>query len=296
VTNSGALTLGANQSLRSLTGTGSVNLGSNTLTLNNATTTPNISGAISGTGGALTMAGTGTVTVSSNSNTYTGGTTISAGTLLVNNSSSTASGTGTGVLAVNGGTLGGNGYIGTAGSTNGAITVASGASIAAGANSSTLGTLTSYSTSGVTFQAGSNYTWKVSGSSGDEVAANKLIFGPTGYNLSSASPFTVYVMGSNTQGPGQSTSYVIATSPGAAITLNGSAMSTGIVSSQDFVVNTTGFTDSNATTAWQLDVATDGSGQELVLVDSTPEPGSLGLLGAAALGLLRRRRNNGCNV
>src|SRR5205814_165215 len=81
---------------------GNVALGSGTLTtgdLNDAT----YSGVISGIGGALTKQGSGTFTLSSAS-TYTGATTVSAGTLAVNgsatsavtvNSSATLAGTGT---------------------------------------------------------------------------------------------------------------------------------------------------------------------------------------------------------
>jgi autotransporter-associated beta strand protein len=65
-----------------------------------------VSNAISGSG-ELIQRGTGTLEITGDSNTYTGGTTVSAGTLLVNNS--TNSGLGTGQVTVNGGTLGGTG-------------------------------------------------------------------------------------------------------------------------------------------------------------------------------------------
>ena len=66
-------------SIVSLTGTGGVNLGANTLTLTNAAHAP-FSGVISGSGGGLTLAG-GTETLTG-VNTYTGATTINSGATL----------------------------------------------------------------------------------------------------------------------------------------------------------------------------------------------------------------------
>jgi len=56
----------------------------------------------------ITKIGTGTLTLASG-NSYRGGTTVTAGILLVSNSS--GSGTGMGTVSVNGGTLGGSGII-----------------------------------------------------------------------------------------------------------------------------------------------------------------------------------------
>lgn len=81
---------------------------------------------------ALTKAGASSLTLSGNSNTYSGGTTMSDGTLLVTNTSGSA--TGTGPLLVNGGILGGAGFV------TGAVTVASTAAIAPGNGG--VGTLT----------------------------------------------------------------------------------------------------------------------------------------------------------
>lgn len=73
-------------------------------------------GAYGGTGASLTKIGTGTLTLSG-ANTYTGGTTVSAGTLLVNNTR--GSGTGTGRVTAGRSTLGGTGII------SGAVTIGS---------------------------------------------------------------------------------------------------------------------------------------------------------------------------
>ncbi|MEP9375100.1 autotransporter domain-containing protein [Aquabacter sp. CN5-332] len=91
-----ATTAGA--SIQSLSGTGGVVLGAQTLTLSNASGT--FSGVISGSGG---LAVTGGVQTLAGANTYAGGTTVSAGTLVLG--SSTAAGTGAISLA-NGATLG----------------------------------------------------------------------------------------------------------------------------------------------------------------------------------------------
>jgi autotransporter-associated beta strand protein len=76
-------------------------------------------GVSGGTGGSLAKTGRGKLTLS-NANTYTGGTTITKGTLLVKNT--TGSATGTGAVQVNTGTLGGTGNI------TGAVTVGTGSS------------------------------------------------------------------------------------------------------------------------------------------------------------------------
>lgn len=82
--------------------------------------------------GGLTKLGTGSLTLLAGS-TYNGGTTVSAGTLLVNNA--TASGTGEGSVVVQtNGTLGGSGTVG------GAVTVESGGTLSPGP--SAIGTLT----------------------------------------------------------------------------------------------------------------------------------------------------------
>ena len=65
------------ESIKSLAGTGSILLGSGTLTIGGATDT-NYSGSIEGTGGMLVKNGAGTLTLSG-TNTYTGSTTVNDG-------------------------------------------------------------------------------------------------------------------------------------------------------------------------------------------------------------------------
>ncbi len=83
-------------------------------------------GNSTGTGDAITKTGSGIVSLQG-ANTYSGGTTVSAGTLLINNSGNN-SGTGTGAISVSSGaTLGGSGRI-----LGGLVTLAGGAKLSAG--------------------------------------------------------------------------------------------------------------------------------------------------------------------
>lgn len=140
-------------------------LGANDLTIgDNLSTT--FSGTIQDTG-SLEKVGNGTLSLSS-ANTYTGGTTITAGTLLVKNT--TGSATGTGATQVTGGTLGGKGIIA------GAVTVGTGSStggsLQPGKGASTAITLTLQSS--LTFKSDGTYVWKLNSkkSKADQVIAN----------------------------------------------------------------------------------------------------------------------------
>lgn len=103
-----------------------------TLTIGNGTAEVDLSVNISITNGALTKAGAGTMSLNAAS-TYASGTTVSAGRLLVNNS--TNSGTGAGGVSVIGGFLGGTGII------SGVVTLNSPGTLAPGTTSA-LGKLT----------------------------------------------------------------------------------------------------------------------------------------------------------
>ncbi|AWY00366.1 hypothetical protein A8139_10410 [Marinomonas primoryensis] len=85
-----ALTLATNETIGSLSGTSTntISLGSNTLTTGGNNADTHFSGVMSGTGG-LTKAGSGAFTLSG-ANTYTGATTVSSGTVNVQNGSAIA--------------------------------------------------------------------------------------------------------------------------------------------------------------------------------------------------------------
>lgn len=113
------------------TGSGSSGLidfggGNRTLTVGNGSAAVDLSVEVPLSNGAFTKVGSGTMRLTSAS-AYAGGTTISSGTLLVNNS--IGSGTGSGNVTVNGGTLSGTGIIAGAVSLNSGGTLSPGASI-----------------------------------------------------------------------------------------------------------------------------------------------------------------------
>jgi autotransporter-associated beta strand protein len=155
---------GFNTQIGSLTGGGAtggnVTLGAATLTVGGDNSSPAAyAGVISGTG-ALTKIGTG-VLMLSGANTYTGPTTVSAGKLLVNGSTSTGA-----VTVGSGGTLGGNGSIG------GAVTNQSGGMLSPGGSPGTLTVNNS-----ITLNAGSTNVFEVNGSTlaKDVVAAGGTV-------------------------------------------------------------------------------------------------------------------------
>ena len=136
--------LSAGTSIKSLAGSGNVNLGANTLTITNGI--GNFAGVIddAGAGGGLTMAG-GTQTLSG-VNTYTGVTTVNGGKLVVDGSIVSASTVNTG------GTLAGSGTVGSV--------VVNGGTLAPGSTASPFGPLTVNGP--LSFTAASSYLVQVS--------------------------------------------------------------------------------------------------------------------------------------
>ena len=115
VNGTGSVILGGNYALGGLVGSGAVNLGANTLTINGAGNT-SYAGVLSGAGG-LAKQGSGTFTLNNTGNSFSGNVTVSGGTLDTG-------------LSAGGGT---NGYLG---AVNGArtVTISNGASVVLRAN------------------------------------------------------------------------------------------------------------------------------------------------------------------
>jgi autotransporter-associated beta strand protein len=177
------------QTVGSLAGAGTVDTGSGTFISGGDNSSTTFSGQILETGavgGKMTKQGTGTLTLTG-SNLYTGLTTISAGTLLVNNTS--GSGTGTGAVTIAAaGTLSGTGTVAGAITNNG--TIAPGASV---------GTLTA--SSNVTNGANSHWAIELDGTSSDQLVVGGNI------NLSAEDFLDV-------TGTGSGSSWVVATYAG----------------------------------------------------------------------------------
>jgi fibronectin-binding autotransporter adhesin len=87
-------TLNAGMTVGSVEGSGSIELGSKSLTMGSNGLSTEVSGVLSGSGGSVVKVGTGTLTLSE-TNTYTAGTTISGGTLRIRNDNNLGYSTGT---------------------------------------------------------------------------------------------------------------------------------------------------------------------------------------------------------
>src|SRR5206468_11690645 len=147
-------------------GNGEASLAGHTLSIGNNNLSTSFSGLIQASG-ALMKVGSGML-ILTGANSYTGATTVTAGTLRVNNQ--TGSATGTGLVRVNAGTLGGQGIIA------GLVTLGTGggpgAVLAPSGGSNQLATLTIQRA--LTFKADSTYTYKLNtrNPSADQVIAN----------------------------------------------------------------------------------------------------------------------------
>lgn len=131
-----------NQTIGSLSGSGSVVLGANTLTFGNATN-QTFAGSIGGTGGVVKQ-GSGRQTLTG-SNTYTGGTTINAGTLALSGAGSLAA---SGSLTLAGAGAGFDISASAANQTIGAFSGVAGSTVVLGANTLTFGNATNQTFAG----------------------------------------------------------------------------------------------------------------------------------------------------
>jgi autotransporter-associated beta strand protein len=171
-------------SIGSLTGNGIVLLAGHALSIGNNNLNTSFSGLIQESGG-ITKVGSGTLTLTG-ANSYTGVTTVTAGTLRVNNQ--TGSGTGTGVVRVNAGTLGGKGIV--AGLVTIGIGNGTGAVLAPSIGSNRPAILTIQRA--LTFKADSTYSYKLTtrNPNADQVIAS-------GVTIDSAAQFNFQQIGNN---------------------------------------------------------------------------------------------------
>jgi len=218
-TTAGAITLSNNNAQAwngnfTFTGTQSLNLGTGAVTLGASRTVTvsannlTVGGVVSGSGFSLTKAGTGTLTLSG-ANTYSGGTTLSAGTLNINN----ASALGTGTF-----TIGSNSTIDN--TTAGAITLSTNNAQVWNGNFTFTGTQSlNLGTGAVTL--GASRTVTVNGSN---LTVGGVISG-SGFSLTKAGTGTLTLSGANTYSGG--TTIGTGTSAGTLNINNASALGTG---------------------------------------------------------------------
>jgi fibronectin-binding autotransporter adhesin len=281
---------GANPTIGSLAGTGNVVLnnqsGNTALTTGDSTNTV-FSGAIrdfsSGQASSLIKQGSGVFTLSGGGNSYHGGTTVTAGTLYVNNTG--GDGTGNGAVAVNAGTLGGIGTLG------GNLTVAASATATLSPGSpdsmaNQLGTLVDQGNAslgdGSNFVATLNSDTSTGGTAGGGQASLLNVTGTIALGSTTGMTTSGATLVVNDLGTGQSftpgTLYTIVASTGLTDTFAGLAEGATVTAT-----NGSTYTISYA----------DGDDAVLDSVSApTPEPGSLGLLGVAGVMMMRRRRRS----
>jgi autotransporter-associated beta strand protein len=161
VNNTGGLTIGGNVFLAATDVAGGLTVGGSSNTTINGVITNN-SGANTVASG-VTKTGNGTLTLT-NANTYTGGTTISGGTLLVNNT--TGSGTGSGNVTV--GNVGGStpGILGGNGTISGTVTVNNSSTLSPGGTTAVGNGIAVLNTGALTLTASSTYLVDLNGGSG----------------------------------------------------------------------------------------------------------------------------------
>jgi fibronectin-binding autotransporter adhesin len=211
---------------------------------------------------AITKSGTSTF-VLSGANTYGGGTTVSGGTLLVNNTSGSGTGTGAVTVTNSGTTLGGTGTI------SGTVSVGAGANIAPGNGGNNTAILT---TGALTLASTSNFRVNINGTTVG-----------TGYDQLNVATGGVTITGSNlvvtvgtTLSVGQQFTILnkVAGGPIIGTFAQGSTVTSGIYT---FSINYAGGSEDN---------------NDIVLTVVVPEPGTwiVGALAFAALVLMQRRR------
>jgi len=253
------------------------NAGSNALTLTGGGT-GTIQDALGAQGtwttAAITKTGAGTWTLTG-ANTYGGATTVSAGTLLVNNT--TGSGLGSGNAVVNGGILGGTGAF------TGTATINAGGSLAPGAS------IESLATGALTLNNGSTFQYELDSSNlnGDLVLANGLL------DLNATTTLTLTETASGTLTPGSKLTLV--NYSGAWNSGTFTYLSNPLLDDSTFTLNSnTWKINYNDTTGGSNFASEQGQfgTNSYVTLTVVPEPGSFAMLliGAVYFCMLGRKR------
>lgn len=232
--------------------------------------------------GSLTKVGLGTAQLTGD-NTYAGGTTVSAGTLLANNTAGSATGTGAVTVGIDG-TLGGTGRIAPTGSNGVTVagTLAPGVSIGGLAIdlSSTTGTVSILSDAGFKFELG-----VAGGSIGALGSSDRLSLTGASAGVFNFSGNTIDFLGSGAQGWYKLFDTDLASgSTWSGLTLAGQSIEAGLL-----------VTNLGAGLTGTLLVGNGANGDlDDIYLHVVPEPGTgIALLGGAAmlLGSMRRRRS-----
>jgi fibronectin-binding autotransporter adhesin len=252
--------------------------------LYNAITSSN--GSVS-TGLNKTGAGSMQLTAAS---TYTGGTTVSAGTLIASNATSSL---GTGTATVTGGVLAGTG------ATGGPVTI-SGGTLSTGSGATAYDSIGTLTTTTQNWSSGT-FVDKVANTTGGAGVGNGVLV-MSGLTIPNPAGFTVSLLATNGSSPSFAASNATVTSTpvaGSYIILAEDSEGSGSPFNNPATVAALNLTNSGVTvpagTAVDLAGYFDGANYDLIAEDvstATPEPTSLLLLGAAAapLALGRRRR------
>jgi fibronectin-binding autotransporter adhesin len=252
------------------TGTGTITVSGTITSFDNTSNVVSSSGQTNGNAGQLRKAGTYTLSLTG-SNTYQGVTSITGGSLLVNNGTS-GSATGTGTLSVaTGANLGGSGQIG------GAVTIQTGASVSPGNSPGTL-TLNN----GLSVATAANYSWELAAVSTASPGTNydQIVISGGNLAINSGASVTLNFIGVPVN-PNSGDAFWNTAHTWTLIDINGTATNTG---STNFG-SITNATFTSGTFSLGL-----SSGDVLLNFAPVPEPLTLILLGAVGLMFYNRKR------